>query len=146
MGGIVGAIVVGIISDRYFSKRRQALASGFILALAGALLIYSRVAAFGPVANFAAMAFVGFCLFGPDALISGAAAQDLGGPRGAAKAAGFINGVGSIGGILQGAVTAGVSAALGWSALYDLFVVLALVAAVLLHLSARSAAKANASA
>lgn len=137
-GGIVGAIAVGIISDRYFPTRRRTLASGFILALAFALLFYSRVAAIGPFANFGAMALVGFCLFGPDALISGAAAQDLGGPHGSAKAAGFINGIGSIGGIVQGGLTAGVSAALGWGALYDLFVVLAVVAAVLLYLSARA--------
>jgi sugar phosphate permease len=55
------------------------------------------------------MALVGFCLFGPDTLISGAAAQDIGGKHDVAKAAGFINGFGSTGAVFQGLVTSGMS-------------------------------------
>jgi sugar phosphate permease len=134
VGGMAGAIVVGLISDRYFSDRRRALASRMIALLAVALLLYSRVASLGPVANFAGMALVGFCLFGPDALISGAAAQDIGGPAAAATAAGVINGLGSVGAILQGWVTVGISEALGWSALFYFFVALALASALALRI------------
>lgn len=133
-GGIVGAVVVGLISDRYFRDRRRLLASRVIALLAVALLLYTRLAPLGPVANFAGMAFVGFCLFGPDALISGAAAQDVGGPGAAATAAGVINGLGSIGAILQGWVTVGLSQAVGWSALFYFFVALALASAFALRL------------
>ena len=140
IGGIAGAIVVGLISDRYFSGRRHVLASRMIALLAVALLLYSRVAALGPVANFAGMALVGFCLFGPDALISGAAAQDIGGPSAAATAAGVINGLGSIGAILQGWVTVGLSQTLGWDALFYFFVALALASALALRVTASPAA------
>jgi sugar phosphate permease len=83
--------------------------------------------------NVLGMALVGFCLFGPDTIICGAAAQDLGGKHNVAKAAGFINGVGSIGAIFQGLVTSGVSKSrFGWNGLFYLFVALALLSAIAL--------------
>ena len=48
-----------------------------------------------------ALALLGFSLYGPDALMTGAAAQDIGTRRGATLAAGIINGMGSIGSIAQ---------------------------------------------
>ena len=51
------------------------------------------------------MVLIGFLLFGPDALVSSVAAQDLGGAAASGTAAGFINGVGSVGAILQASVT-----------------------------------------
>lgn len=137
LGGILGAIAVGLASDRLFRGRRRGLAAAMILALAGALYLYTQVAPLGPLANFAGLALVGFCLFGPDALISGAAAQDLGGPGGAALAAGVINGIGSLGAVVQGRVTTSVSRAFGWDAVFLLFVALALVASGALALIAR---------
>jgi sugar phosphate permease len=83
------------------------------------------------------MAMVGFCLFGPDTLISGAAAQDLGGKHAAARAAGIINGLGSLGAVLQGVVTARVSEKFGWNALFYTFVLLALVSCLALLLVRR---------
>jgi sugar phosphate permease len=41
----------------------------------------------------------GALLYGPDSLLSGAAAQDLGGPNAAALAIGMINGLGSVGAV-----------------------------------------------
>jgi sugar phosphate permease len=127
VGGIVGAVATGWVSDRWFPERRALLTAPMIFALAFALWLYQAVGDIGMVPNALAMALVGFLLFGPDALISGAAAQDLGGGRAAASAAGIINGLGSIGAILQGSLTATVSATWGWNALFWVFVVLALV-------------------
>ncbi|HPG52724.1 MAG TPA: hypothetical protein PLL11_19265, partial [Spirochaetota bacterium] len=45
--------------------------------------------------------FAGFMLFGPDSLLSGVGAIDVGSRRGALSAAGIINGMGSIGPIFQ---------------------------------------------
>lgn len=132
MGGIVGAIATGWVSDRWFPEHRARLAAPMVLALAGALLLYRGVGDVGIVANGLSMALVGFLLFGPDALISGAAAQDLGGGASAASAAGIINGIGSIGAVLQGIVTTRVSSAYGWEALFLVFVGLAVLSSVLL--------------
>ena len=125
-GGIIGAIATGWISDRYFPNRRALLTAPMVLGLAFALYLYQQVGALGMVANGLSMALVGFLLFGPDALISGAAAQDLGGGGAAGSAAGIINGLGSIGAAFQGLVTAGVSERWGWGALFYVFVGLAL--------------------
>src|SRR5205085_1996534 len=75
------------------------------------------------------VALIGCLLVGPDSLLSGAAAQEAGGPEAAALAAGFVNGVGSVGALLQGWVTVAVQSAWGWSALFYGFVGLALLSA-----------------
>lgn len=130
VGGVAGAVVVGLVSDRVFSGRRGLAGLLGCAGLAGAFWLYLALSQQGVAANFAGLALVGFLLFGPDALISGAAAQDLGGNQSAATVAGFINGVGSVGAILQGVLTAEVSMRLGWSALFHVFIGLALLAAL----------------
>ena len=131
-GGIFGAILVGWISDKLFPGRRGAIAAVCTVALAGALALYGQVAPLGLWTNFAAMALVGFFLFGPDSLISGVAAQDLGGPLAAATVAGFINGCGSVGAIAQGALVAGVSSRFGWQAVFQALMLLAVISSVAL--------------
>jgi sugar phosphate permease len=131
-GGIFGAIVVGYISDKWFPGRRGAIAAVCTVALALSLALYAVVAPFGLVPNVLAMALVGFCLFGPDSLISGVAAQDLGGPLAAATVAGFINGCGSVGAIAQGALVAGVSNRFGWQAVFQALMLLAAISSVAL--------------
>ena len=139
VGGIIGSIVIGFISDKYFPGRRRYVASVMVAALAVALLLYTRLAPISVLLNFCGMALVGFCLFGPDTLISGAAAQDIGGKHDVAKAAGFINGFGSTGAIFQGLVTSGVSAKFGWDVLFYVFVALALLSSVALLIGKRPA-------
>ncbi len=48
-----------------------------------------------------ALAPVGFMLFGPDSLMTGAAAMDVGSKRVALAAAGIINGMGACGSVAQ---------------------------------------------
>lgn len=81
-------------------------------------------------ANALAMSVIGFFVYGPDTLISGACSQDIGGAQQTGAVAGAINGIGSVGAILQGAVTAYVTETWGWDALFKLFTAMALVAAV----------------
>jgi len=131
-GGIFGAIIIGWISDRWFPGRRGAVAAICTVALAASLALYGRVAPLGLAVNFASMALVGFCLFGPDALISGVAAQDLGGPLAAASVAGFINGCGSVGAIAEGALVHGVSTRFGWQAVFQALMLLAAGSSLLL--------------
>lgn len=131
-GGIVGAVATGWVSDRYFAGRRSLLAAPMVLLLSGALLVFVLVGARSIVTNVSALALVGFFLFGPDALISGAAAQDLGGSRASGSAAGIINGIGSAGAILEGVITVGVSDRWGWDGLFYVFVAIAFVSGLVL--------------
>jgi sugar phosphate permease len=131
LGGAAGAVTIGYLSDRV-GGRRGALLVAMTTGLALALALYGRVAALGAWVNFGAMSLVGFLLFGPDALVSSVAAQDLGGVDAAGTAAGVINGVGSVGAIAQGTLIAVVVASWGWSAVFEVFIGLALVSSVAL--------------
>ena len=132
IGGFLGTVGLGLLSDRFRHLPRSAFALASLVGLAGALLLYGRIAASSEIANFLGMALVGALLFGPDALLSGAAAQDAGGPEAAAMAAGTVNAVGSLGAILQELVTRGVTGRYGWGALFYVFVGLALMSALAL--------------
>ncbi len=132
VGGVLGTMVMGALSDRYRGIPRSRFAAAWLVLLAGAIFLYARIGATGTVTNFVVMALVGALLFGPDSLISGAAAQDAGGPYAAATAAGVVNGIGSVGAILQEHVTRGVSERYGWDKLFYVFVGLAAFSAVCL--------------
>ncbi|MEZ4372504.1 MAG: MFS transporter [Polyangiaceae bacterium] len=130
-GGIGGVIVIGLLSDRV-RMTRSALSAISLLGLAGALLLYAGLGTPNVTTNVAVLALVGAMLYGPDSLLSGAAAQDAGGPHAAATAAGFVNGLGSVGAAAQGFVTATVSEHYGWQKLFWVFVVLAVIGAAAL--------------
>lgn len=132
IGGAVGAVGLGFLSDRWRAVSRSVLAASSLAGLAAALALYGYVGGNGVVTNAAVMALVGALLFGPDALLSGAAAQDAGGPYAAATAVGMVNGIGSLGALLQGAVTVGVRDRFGWNALFYVFGGLALTGAICL--------------
>lgn len=129
-GGIVGAVTIGWISDRWFPTRRGAVAAVTTAVLAVSLAIYAKTAGLGMVPNILGLALIGFCLFGPDALISGVAAQDLGGPYAAATVAGIINGLGSVGAIAQGFLFKTVSERYGLGAVFYVLMVLAIISAI----------------
>ena len=75
---------------------------------------------------------IGFLTYGPDTLMTGAGAQDEGSQRGAATAAGIINGVGSMGQMLSGYIVATVKSTYGWDALFYLLVFFAFLSGALL--------------
>lgn len=131
-GGIPLVILAGYLADQMFGRRRIGVAAVSCLLLVGALALYQAIGSAGTVWTLLGLALVGGFLFAADTLVSGAAAQDLGGPHAAALACGVINGIGSIGGIVQGFVTVYVSREYGWDALFQVFMVLALVGALAL--------------
>ncbi len=141
VGGVLGTIAMGALSDRNRHISRSVFAAIWLVLLAGAIFLYARIGATNMGMNFAVMALVGALLFGPDSLISGAAAQDAGGRYAAATAAGLVNGIGSLGAILQEYVTRGVSQRYGWDKLFYVFVVLALFSAVCLVPTFKTRAK-----
>jgi sugar phosphate permease len=131
VGGVAGAILGGILSDRTLG-RRGLVCVAMTAMLAASCWLYPLAARGGVVTTFLGMALIGFMLFGPDALVSSVAAQDVGGEAGASTAAGVINGLGSIGAIAQGALTSVVVARFGWDALFYAFIALALIASAVL--------------
>jgi sugar phosphate permease len=131
-GGIVGALLIGWIADRFFTHNPLRLAAAVIFVLAGSFLLLRLAGPLGIWAVGANLALIGFLLFGPDTLLCGAVAQNLGREHATGSAAGLINGFGSTGAALQGLITAAVSQAWGWNALFLFFVGFALISAAAL--------------
>ena len=132
VGGVVGVIALGSYSDRARHIPRARLSALSLLGLGAALLVYTPLAERGIALNALGLAVIGAMLFGPDALLSGAAAQDAGGPHAAAAATGLVNGVGSIGGICAGLAVPQLSTTYGWTALFPTLVALAFLSALML--------------
>jgi sugar phosphate permease len=109
--GIAGVIACGWLSDRLAKGKRIGVSLVFLIGMgvSCALLYLSSLQVDSATGDtgaalilFAiALSLVGFFLYGPDALMTGAAAQDIGNPRGAVLAAATINGMGSIGAVTQ---------------------------------------------
>jgi len=99
--GVPGVILTGWLSDRFFRSRRAGISLLMTVVLfLSCVLLYTggRVS----VTVFAVgIAIAGFSLYGPDALLTGAGAMDIGSRRGATLAAGIISGIGSLGPIVQ---------------------------------------------
>ena len=132
VGGIFGVVVIGSLSDRIPGVSRVGLSALCLLGLAGVLLGRALFPSHGPGAIVVTLTAVGALLFGPDALLSGAATQDAAGPRAAATGIGFVNGVGSVGGLVEGLTLPLLSKRFGWSALFPTLGVLALCAGLAL--------------
>jgi len=99
--GFLGVIAGGIWSDRIPGSRRTPV---IFWMTAGCLVFTSLMWSVGlssPVLFVALLGLIGFTAMGPDSLLSGACAMDVGSRRQAALAAGVINGFGSVGPILQ---------------------------------------------
>lgn len=133
--GMFGMIATGWISDRYFGGRRAAacLWSTVLLVFALAFGYFSASAA----AMIVAFSLTGLFMYGPDSLLSGAGAADVADDKeSAVAAAGIINGLGSIGPIVQEQVVARLvdpkKGAMNLDAMNLMFLALGLVAAAAL--------------
>ncbi|MHB8519149.1 MAG: MFS transporter [Limisphaerales bacterium] len=130
--GFFGTITAGYLSDKLFQARRFPVGSIMLFGLAVACFIHPRLAALGWVGNVIGISIIGFMTYGPDTLMTGAGAMDVGSQSGAATAAGVINGMGSCGQLFSSLLVARMADRLGWNSIFLLFVVCALAGAVLL--------------
>ncbi len=101
VGGFLGVIAAGVISDRVFRGRRSHTALLMILGLVAACLMLYFIGSLSIWLMTLGFGMVGFMLYGPDSLVSGVGAIDVGSKRGAMVAAGLINGIGTVGAIVQ---------------------------------------------
>ncbi|MBS1119430.1 MAG: transporter [Deltaproteobacteria bacterium] len=99
--GIPGVYVTGWLSDRYFQSRRAGVALVMMIAMTGVTLLLILYGDTSTTVFVVLLAGVGFTLYGPDALLSGAGAMDIGGRKAATFATGLICGFGALGPIVQ---------------------------------------------
>ena len=129
--GFIGVIAAGFISDKLFSARRFPISAIMLLGLSVTLALQPVLSHLGWTPTMIVIGLIGFFTYGPDSILSGATAMDIGEENGAALAAGIINGVGSLGQLLSPLVVAFVSDKYGWDNLFKVFMVFALAASVI---------------
>lgn len=100
LAGIPGIYFTGYISDKYFDAKRAGIATIMLVGMIVATGLLILVGDTNVVVFTVLLGAVGFTLFGPDALLSGAGAIDIGGRR-ATLATGIIAGFGALGPIVQ---------------------------------------------
>lgn len=101
VSGILGVMATGWLSDRFFRGRRVGISLMFITLMCAATAALYLTLGLGLAAFAVGISLIGFTLFGPDTLMSGAAAVDVGSRRTAVAATGIINGMGSAGSVVQ---------------------------------------------
>ncbi len=129
----LGVLFCGYVSDKLFNARRTPICSIMLACLFIACLAQAKIAYWSMGWYFLGLCAIGFTIFGPDALMSGPAAQDFGSARAAGMCAGLINGVGSIGAMLQEPLIGWATTTYketAWSWLFYVFAGLALIATV----------------
>lgn len=133
LGGVAGGIATGILCDKYFVGRRPILGAVMCAALTVAILCYQRACSMGLVANGIVMGIIGVLVAGPDALLGSSSISDTCEAAGYGSevmgtASGLVNGAGSVGAVLQGALTAYIADKYGWGALFCTLAVMSAIA------------------
>lgn len=123
IGGIVGGVLIGQISDKFFKGRRLLVSLLSCLLAALALPVFAAASKSSALLTLVWMALIGFAVAGADSILGGSAAADICERHGLSASAlavvtGMINGSGSIGAVLQAYLTAFISSRFGWAVLY----------------------------
>jgi len=113
--GVAGVIFAGWASDRFFNSRRAKISFLLLIAMFFSCLLMYTLGATATWIFAATMGLVGFTLYGPDSLMTGAGAIDIGSARHATLAAGIINGMGAVGSVVQDLVVGDIYEASGGS-------------------------------
>ena len=136
--GFLGVLVAGYWSDRTPGARRTPVIFWMTCGCFAAVTAMWMVGLSSAVLFVVLLGVIGFMAMGPDSLLAGASAMDAGTRRQAAVAAGVINGLGSIGPIVQEPVIGWLKQNQGLDAVFGLLVVIVLLTTVATGLLARS--------
>lgn len=100
IAGLAGSVATGYMLDKWFKGNWAALCLVLSLGVIGGYLAVMYLGA-SPIAIALCFSIVGFMLYGPDILLSGAGPVEIAGARNGMVVAGIVNGLGSIGPIVQ---------------------------------------------
>ena len=136
--GFLGVLVAGYWSDRLPGSRRTPVIFWMTCGCFLAVTAMWMVGLTSPVLFVVLLGVIGFMAMGPDSLLAGPSAMDAGNTRQAAVAAGVINGLGSIGPIVQEPVIGWLKKTQGLDSVFLLPVVIVFLTTVATGLLARS--------
>jgi OPA family glycerol-3-phosphate transporter-like MFS transporter len=130
VGGIIGGLLCGYLSDRVFGSRRPPVAFIFYLGQIVALVWLGRTGS--PLFAVLLIPFTCVWIFGVHGMLSATSAMDFGGTKAAATVAGICDGVQYVASGLTGFALGGVLDRLGWSAWTWSIVPFSLIGALLM--------------
>ena len=125
--GFLGVIAGGYWSDRIPGSRRTPVIFYMTCGCFVFTTLMWLVGLSSPWLFVALLGLIGFTQLGPDALLSGACAMDVGSRRQAALAAGVINGCGSVGPIVQEPLIAWIKQTSGLNSVFLMLVAVGFV-------------------
>jgi sugar phosphate permease len=126
--GFLGPLVAAYALRRWLGERRMVLGAGMLFALAFICLLHPVLAGSGWFGTAVSISLMGILIYGADVLMSAMAVLDAVPDQLHGRAAGFVNGIGSIGQTLSPFLVTIFVWQFGWTKLFDLFVFFALVA------------------
>lgn len=139
IGGVAGSALIGVLIDRFLGGRSY---FGVFLSLAGAAVsfcLFEVTSSWGKSFNLLFLFMAGFCQCGPDSLVAGAMAAEIGSRENAQSAiSGVINGFGSVGSIVEGPFIAFILTYFGWGGTFYAMVILTAIGALAILKAARS--------
>lgn len=128
--GLLGVIAGGYWSDRMPGSRRTPVIFYMTCGCFVFTTLMWLIGLSSPLLFVGLLGLIGFTQLGPDALLSGACAMDIGSRRQAALAAGVINGFGSLGPIVQEPLIGWLKQVYGLNSVFLLLVIVGLVSTV----------------
>ena len=131
MTGILGVYFAGYISDKVFGSRRMPVIV-ICLMLLGLFVFFLDDLPASRISLSLSLMLIGLLLFGPDSIVSGTAAIDFGTKKGAATAAGVINGMGSVGAIIGGTLPGLFLERWGWNGIFAFLGIMLFIAGSIL--------------
>ncbi len=129
LAGILGGLTAGYVSDHLFGSRRPPVAGIFYGFLILALIFLGNAWSAGSAVAFAVIA--AFFFIGIHGMLSGTASMDFGGTKGAASAAGIIDGFVYLGSGVSGVFLGFLLDKFGWNVWAYLLIPFALVGLIL---------------
>ena len=134
IGGIVGSPLLGLVLDKYYTNNQAIL--GVTHAMVGGTLatgVFVLTAEWGIFFNAACLLVAGAGNCGPDSILAGSVSMEVGERAGGGRGAGvtsFINGVGNVGGMVEGPLIGLLWGVVGWGGVLPALVVVSGVGTV----------------
>jgi len=130
--GFIGALFASYASERWFDSRRYPVGAGMLFLAAFVFLLHPLVSSWGTVPTGISIALIGMLIFGPDVLMASVAVVEAVPSDQTGRAAGYVNGMGSLGQMVSPVLVALSTRFFGWNSIFSIFVVCSLLAASLL--------------
>ncbi|XP_066955094.1 uncharacterized protein [Macrobrachium rosenbergii] len=131
IGGAGGSALVGIVVDKCMKGKALLVAAICIGGSAVTLILFMLTSSWGPIFHTLFLVLAGALNCGPDILLAGSVAAEIGEREGGVGlgVTGVVNGMGSLGTVLEGPMVSFAAAWFGWSSMVPLMIVLSCVGA-----------------